>query len=171
MALGVRSRVLLVLAALALLAAAAAAVPKAPVASPALPLPAVATPHATGRVGRPRLVAHRDPFAGGIEASPTPGVPSPLRPPLPPPPAALPILPPNDALRSVAPPSQVTAIVTGPRPSALVETGSGTVLVVPGSRLGEEDVVAIDLEGVRLGSGALLPLRTPAPEASPRAVR
>jgi hypothetical protein len=50
----------------------------------------------------------------------------------------------------------VRAIALGSRPSALLQNGASTQLVVPGDRLGDRFVKSIGLEGVTLDDGTVL---------------
>lgn len=172
MRLAARSRAALVVSACALLGAAATTMrPSSPEQArfgPRPPVPRRSAPAVAERAVAPR----RDPFAGGVDPAPPP-VPrsAPAFRPLPPLPRAVPLLAPTGGHAAPGPAARVTAIVTGAHPSAIVETDGGSVLVTPGSRLRDEEVLEIDGDGVRLASGVLLPLRTPEPHAPLRSVR
>jgi hypothetical protein len=147
----------------------AAAVPATPVPISPSPVPASLA------VVLPR----RDPFAGALppfrrSASPssdassvTPPRAVPLAPAPQFPAAAMPLTAPSGMLTAPSRPldqparafdPRVTAVVTGAHSSALLDEGGSTRLVTVGDRIGDDRIVAIDLDGVLLARGTLLRL-------------
>jgi hypothetical protein len=53
---------------------------------------------------------------------------------------------------------RVTAVVTGPHPYAMLETAGDHEIKGLGDRVGGVGIVAIDIDGVRLGDGRRLPV-------------
>jgi hypothetical protein len=120
------------------------------------------------------VAPRRDPFAGAPVAQVPGSSPAAAREALarmPPVPAAIGPLPPNAGAGvgpfPLAPALRVTAVMTGVHAFALVDEGGTTRIVTTGDEFGGAVIAAIRIDGVRLTSGAIVPLTTPASAQSP----
>ncbi len=129
----------------------------------------------TGPKPRAVIVApRRDPFAGASGAQRGDSGPATPREPaagIPSVPAAIGPLPPNAGAASgpfpLASSLRVTAVMTGAHPFALVDEGGTTRIVTTGDEFGGAVIASIRLDGVHLGTGAVVPLAMPAATQSP----
>jgi hypothetical protein len=118
------------------------------------------------------VLPRRDPFAGEPPAAQrsigegTPsGLAAPRIPVVPEIPAAIRPLPPNAGAAGFALPftagTRVTAVVTGSRPFALVDEGGTSRVVTIGDHVDGNAIAAITPDGVRLSTGATIPIAAP----------
>ncbi|MDB5042147.1 MAG: hypothetical protein JWN27_2873 [Candidatus Eremiobacteraeota bacterium] len=139
-----------------------------------VPERASASPEPPAVVVAPR----RDPFAGapaGQASGSSRAAPGESAARMPSVPAAVGPLPPNAGAGGgsfpLAPAMRVTAVMTGAHPFALVDDGGTTRIVATGDELGGAVIAAIRIDGIHLGSGAIIPLATPAAGQSAPEVR
>jgi hypothetical protein len=157
------------------LAAFAGAFATTPIIARSAAIPPVSTMPSVAPIAErpePVVTPRRDPFAGGVTATPAPQSASTL-PPIPAIPALLRPLPPNAGAGGTPltfSGIRVTAVISGRHPFALVEDGGVTRMVTVGETLDETRVDAIDSDGLRLADGRLLHVEddhAPLPRSSP----
>jgi hypothetical protein len=148
----------------AALLAFAGAVAHDPIAARSVSPPAMRMHHDV-LAAQPRIavvVPRRNPFDGETLSSAESTSP-PL--PLPPVPAVLAPLPPNAGIAAGGSAERLTAIVSGTHPYALLEAANGTRVVTVGERIGGAPILAIGIDGVRLGDGRTLSVGAVTPSA------